>query len=107
MKSSLAKLGLTLDDNTLSLLYIYYTGNNTDTKLTLDGFATIALNMAQDEQYKSYFSEDTIKSLQTIKGLVANAEVEMLNINLYAMFGIDGSTGAKLNYVITLGNVDG
>ena len=106
MKTSLAKLGLTLDDNTLSLLYIYYTGTNTSSKLTLNGFASVALNMASQDAYKDYFNEETIKSLKTIQLLNVNADVVMPNTNLYAMFGIDETTGAKLNYVIT-GNPSG
>ena len=101
MKTSFNNLGLSLDDNTMSLLYIYYTGYNTNSKLTLNGFANVALNMAQQEAYKSYFSEDTIKSLQTIISLNSYYDTELPNANLYSMFGIDEETGAKLNYAIT------
>lgn len=101
MKTSLNNLGLSLDDNTMSLLYIYYTGYNTNSKLTLNGFANVALNMAEQDAYKSYFSEDTKKSLQTIVTLNSYYDIVLPNTNLYSMFGIDAETGAKLNYAIT------
>lgn len=101
MKTSLNNLGLSLDDNTMSLLYIYYTGYNTNSKLTLNGFANVALNMAEQDAYKSYFSEDTKKSLQTIVTLNSYYDTVLPNANLYSMFGIDTETGAKLNYAIT------
>lgn len=101
MKTSLNNLGLSLDDNTMSLLYIYYTGYNTNSKLTLTGFANVALNMAEQDAYKSYFSEDTKKSLQTIVTLNSYYDTVLPNTNLYSMFGIDAETGAKLNYAIT------
>ena len=102
MKTSLNNLGLSLDDNTMSLLYIYYTGYNTNSKLTLNGFANVALNMAEQDAYKSYFSEDTKKSLQTIVTLNSYYDTVLPNANLYSMFGIDAETGAKLNYAITV-----
>ena len=101
MKTSLNNLGLSLDDNTMSLLYIYYTGYNTNSKLTLNGFANVALNIAEQDAYKSYFSEDTKKSLQTIVTLNSYYDTVLPNTNLYSMFGIDAETGAKLNYAIT------
>ena len=101
MKTLLNNLGLSLDDNTMSLLYIYYTGYNTNSKLTLNGFANVALNMAEQDAYKSYFSEDTKKSLQTIVTLNLYYDTVLPNTNLYSMFGIDAETGAKLNYAIT------
>lgn len=101
MKTSLNNLGLSLDDNTMSLLYIYYTGYNTNSKLTLNGFANVALNMAEQDAYKSYFSEDTKKSLQTIVTLNSYYDTVLPNTNIYSMFGIDAETGAKLNYAIT------
>ena len=101
MKTSLNNLGLSLDDNTITLLYIYYTGYNTNSRLTLNGFANIALNMSNQDAYKSYFSEDTIKSLQTIILLNSYYNTILPNSNLYSMFGIDAETGTKLNYAIT------
>lgn len=101
MKTSLNNLGLSLDDNTMSLLYIYYTGYNTNSKLTLNGFANVALNMAEQDAYRSYFSEDTKKSLQTIVTLNSYYDTVLPNANLYSMFGIDAETGVKLNYAIT------
>lgn len=101
MKTSLNNLGLSLDDNTMLLLYIYYTGYNTNSKLTLNGFANVALNMAEQDAYKSYFSEETKKSLQTIVTLNSYYNTVLPNANLYSMFGIDAETGAKLNYAIT------
>ena len=101
MKTSFNNLGLSLDDNTMTLLYIYYTGYNSNSKLTLNGFANVALNMSNQDGYQSYFSEDTIKSLQTIISLNSYYDTELPNSNLYSMFGIDAETGVKLNYVIT------
>lgn len=106
MRASLDSLGLGLDDNTLSLLYIYYTGYNSHTKLTLNEFAEIALNMASQEAYKSYFDAETIKSLQTISSLNSHYDSLLTNTNLYTMFGIDAETGAKLNYAIS-GDISG
>ncbi len=101
MKASLNNLGLSIDDNTMSLLYIYYDGYNTNSKLTLKGFANIALNMSEQDAYKKYFNEDTKKELQTIISLNSYYDKVLPNTNLYSMFGIDTETGAKLNYAIT------
>ena len=112
MKTSLNNLGLSLDDNTLSLLYMYYTGYNTDTKLTLNEFATTALQMTEKENYQSYFNEDTffnedtLKSLKTIVSLNSYYDKELSNTELYKMFEIDEETGSKLNYAITQGKSD-
>ena len=113
MKTSLNNLGLSLDDNTLSLLYMYYTGYNTDTKLTLNEFATMALQMAEKENYQSYFNEDTLnfnedtlKSLKTIVSLNSYYDKKLSNTELYKMFEIDEETGSKLNYAITQGKSD-
>ena len=57
--------------------------------------------MAEQDAYKSYFSEDTKKSLQTIVTLNSYYDTVLPNTNLYSMFGIDAETGAKLNYAIT------
>ncbi len=101
MKTFLNNLGLSLDDPALSLLYIYYTGYNTDTQLTLNTFANTALNMAKNENYQSYFNEETLKSLQTIVSLNSYYDSELSNTELYKMFEIDEATGMKLNYAIT------
>ena len=101
MKASLNSLGLSLDDNALSLLYIYYTGYNSSSRLTLNEFSNVALSLSQQDAYKSYFSEESIKSLQTIELLNLYYDTVLPNTNLYAMFGIDGEMGAKLNYAIT------
>ena len=53
MKTSLNNLGLSLDDNTMSLLYIYYTGYNTNSKLTLNG-SHGCINLPKDFAYKLY-----------------------------------------------------
>ena len=101
MKVALNNLGLSLDDNKMLLLYIYYTGCNTNSKLTLNDFANVALNMSNQDIYKSYFNEDIIKYLQTITLLNSNYDKVLSNDNLYSMFGIDENTGLKLNYAIT------
>lgn len=101
MKVFLSTLGLNLDENTLSLLYIYYDGNNTSSKLTLNEFANLALGMSKEEQYKSYFSENVIKSLERIVLLNTYRESVLPNTKLYEMFGINNEMGMKLNYAIT------
>ena len=106
MKNSLSKIGLSLDDSALNLLYILYSGSSTDSKLTLSGFANVALNMASKDEYKNYFSEESIKSLESVVGLSTNADVDMPNNKLYAMFGIGDEMGSQLNYAIT-GNTTG
>ena len=63
-------------------------------------FANIALNMSNQDAYKSYFSEDTIKSLQTIISLNSYYNTVLPNINLYSMFGIDAETGEKLRWAL-------
>ena len=106
MKKSLSTLGLHLDDNILSLLYIYYTGYHTESKLTLNEFATVALTMAEEDAYKAYFHEDIIQSLKKIELLNMHYRQELPNQTLYSMFGIDNEVGKKLNVVLT-GNIDG
>ena len=66
MKTTLNNLGLSLDDNTLQLLYIYYTGYNTDTKLNKDEIFNTAKEMSQYEIYKEYLTTDSIKIFQEL-----------------------------------------
>ncbi len=93
MKASLNNLGLSLDDNTLSLLYIYYTGSNTDTKLTLNTFATIALQMANNKNYKSYFNKDILSQLFVLKNLTSGDSLP--KEVLYQTFNINEQTLGK------------
>lgn len=101
MKESLNLLGLSLDDTTLSLLYMYYTGATTESRLTLNEFATTALSMAKEEAYKNYFNKETITALQTIEFLTSYSDKDLTNTYLYSMFGIDYEIGEKLNFAIT------
>ena len=91
-----------IDKNLIEQLFLFYrTTIESNTKMTLNEFANVALNMSNQDAYQSYFSEDTIKSLQTIISLNSYYNTELPNSNLYSMFGIDAETGAKLNYAIT------
>ena len=106
MKNSLNSIGVSLDDEAINILYIYYTGYNTNTKLTLNEFANTAISISNDDKYKSYFSDETISSLNNIINLNTYYDKSLPNTNLYDMFGIDDESAAKLNYAIT-GNVTG
>lgn len=101
MKNTLSQFGFKLDDNILSLLYIYYTGTTTDSKLTLHDFATVALSMAGEDAYKNYFNKEMLASLQTIVSLTSYSDKELTNTHLYSMFEIDYEIGEKLNMAIT------
>ncbi len=100
MQTLLNKLGLNLDNNNLSLLYIYYTGYNTESKLTLDSFSTTALNISTLDPYNSYFNAEIKESLQTIKTLNSLYNTELAKDNLYKLFKIDTLTGEKLSSII-------
>ncbi len=97
MLKSLKGLGLNINQNTLSLLYIYYNGYNSNLKLTLNEFALTALKMSEESSYKSYFDESTLKSLKTIISLNDSYNKEKSNKELYTIFGIDETLGKKLN----------
>ncbi len=88
MKDALDSLGISLEENTLYLLYTYYTGYYSESKLTFSEFATIALNMAQQE---SYFDDEIIKSLN-IKSLkkiqVLSSQEAFDRTQLYEVFGV-------------------
>lgn len=101
MKKSLNLLGFNLDDKALSLLYTYYTGYTTESRLTLYEFANLALSMAQEEDYKNYFNEEMIQSLQTIVLLNSYYNKELTNTYLYSVFKIEDEVGKKLNSAIT------
>ncbi len=96
MKDQLNKLGLNLDDDILSLLYIYYTGYNTDSKLTLDTFAKTALEISKIPSYKSYFSSDDLNLLE----IIAYYNKPLTKSDLYQKFGININLQAKLDSVL-------
>ena len=103
MMEALNSLGLNIDENTLSLLYTYYTGYYSSSKLTLSAFARIALELSNDNSYQVYFDKT---SLQTIINLSESYNTPIDNMSstemsLYKMFGIDDKTGKKLNFAIT------
>ena len=106
MKNSLSNLGLSIDDNTINLLYILYNGNNSSSKMTLSEFANHALTLSENDNFKSYFNDSSKQSLNKIIQLTNNANTTMANTNLYHMFGISDELGGQLNYVIT-GNPSG
>ena len=106
MKSTLSNLEITLDDNSMLLLYIYYTGSNTNSSLTLNTFSNIALKMSNDENYQNYFNENIINSLKNIVSLNDIYDKTLDNNTLYGMFNISSELGNNLNYVIT-GNLSG
>lgn len=87
MRNTLSSLGLDLKEDTMNLFYILYDGYNTNTKMTLNNFATIALEMAKDENFKSYFKE-TILTLKMMKTLDQYKDAIMNNEELYQLFGI-------------------
>lgn len=92
MQSSLNNLGLNLDENSLSLLYLYYTGTKTDTKLTLNEFASTALAMSQNG-YAKDFNDQTLKELTVLKNLTANSP--LTKEELYQTFAINKKTIGK------------
>ncbi len=106
MNESLNNLGIDLDNDKISTLYILYTGSTTNTKLTLKQFSQIALNMASNDKYKVYFTDETKASLQKIIDLSNNYNISMSNTNLYSMFNINSDVASNLNYAIT-GDVNG
>ena len=101
MKLSLGSMNLNLSDDSVKLLYIYNSGISTNQKLNLNTFATITLNMSSNDLFKSYFSDDTVKSLETIKSLTEYYNQVLPSANLYSMFSFDEASQAKLNYAIT------
>ncbi len=90
MQSSLNNLGLNLDENSLSLLYLYYTGTKTDTKLTLNEFASTALAMSQ------YFNDQTQKELTVLNNLTANSP--LTKEELYQTFAINEQTVGEATF---------
>ena len=87
MKNLLDSLGLKLDDNILSILYLYYTGFNSDTKLTLNEFASTALNKLD----KSYINDDQVISQLTVLNNLTSKQALSKN-DLYLTFGINEQT---------------
>ncbi len=106
MKNALSHLGLAIDDENLSLLYTIYTGYSSSSELTLNEFATLALEISKIEDYQSYFSEDVLKSLQMLISLNTYYDQKMSNTDLYQLFGIDEGTSTLLNFILT-NKVDG
>ena len=101
MLNYLNKLGININQDTLTSLYIYYTGYNTNTTLTLNEFANLSINLSKNEQYKEFFNEESINLLQNIINLNKYYNTSLLNTNLYEMFKIDSENAPKFNYIIT------
>ena len=106
MKNSINKLGLSIDDNTINLLYIVYGGYNTSSKMKLSEFASYALSLADNDNFKSYFNDSSKQSLNMIINLSKIANTTMDNNHLYNIFNITDELTNSLNYVIT-GNPNG
>ena len=106
MKNSLARLGINLDDNTINLLYMVYTGETTSHKLSLSEFASQALVLANYDSFKSYLSDETITSLNKIVSLSKISNIKMDNTHLYQVFNINENMQPVLNKVIT-GDITG
>lgn len=106
LKEKLNNLSFNIDENTLKLLYVVYNGSTTDKKLTINSFATIALNLSTNNTYKNYFNEEIINNLNTLKKLTDNYNNTISSNNLYSMFNITGDDISKINYAIT-GDVNG
>ncbi len=88
MGETINSLGLNIDDNKLDLLYTYYTGSNTDTKLTLNDFTSTALNMANNG-YQTYFKK-YIDQLKVLKNLTYDGQ--LTKEVLYQTFNINEQT---------------
>lgn len=88
MRNTLSSLGLDLKEDTMNLFYILYDGYNTNTKMTLNNFVSIALEMAKDENFKSYFNKEIILTLEMMKTLDQYKDATMNNEELYQLFGI-------------------
>ncbi len=102
MSHTLSNLGLSLEEDTLNLLYILYDGNHTNTKMTLNAFASQALEISKLSNLESYFTDDVIASLETILSLNPYKDVSMNNQTLYQLFGItDSAKITQLNYILS------
>jgi len=101
MQEKLASLGLNIDESTLSLLYTLYNGYNYSTDMTLKQFASIALELAKQDQYKNYFTEEVKTSLNYIVYLYNVKDYTMSNNDLYQLFNInDIEVINDLNYAL-------
>jgi len=101
MKTNLNKLGISLDDNTINLLYMIYTGATSSNKLKLTEFADQALALSNHDSFKSYFSDESRESLNKIISLSNIANQEMDNAHLYGAFNISDALQPTLNQAIT------
>ena len=101
MKNSLNKLGINLDDNTINLLYMIYTGVTSSNKLTLAEFANQALTLSNNDSFKPYLNDESKTSLNNIINLSNIANQEMDNTHLYNVFNINTSMQPLLNKAIT------
>ncbi len=87
LKQYLISFGLPMSDDTLARLYDYYTGSYSNSVLSLNDFATVALKMANQPIYKDYFA-DMIDSLNNIKTLTSFYNFSLPKEMLYQRFGI-------------------
>ena len=101
MKSNLNNLGISLDDNTIDLLYMIYTGATSSNRLKLTEFANQALTLSNNDSFKPYFSDESKASLNKIINLSNIANQEMDNTHLYNVFNINTSMQPLLNKAIT------
>ncbi len=85
-----------LDKNLIEQLLLFYRTNlESNTKLTLNEFATFALEMSKNVAYKDMFSKTNIKDLTLLKTLSDNSVNISLNQN--DMLSSISSLGLKLN----------
>ncbi len=103
MKNVLNNFGLALNDDYLTLIYLYYTGYYSSTKLTLSDFANLTLNMANNPSLVKYVSLDseTINTLTLIKNLNEKYNTPLSKEQLYLIFGISSEFQEQLNQEIT------
>ena len=109
MSSLLSSYGLNKD--VVDRIYLYYTiTNDTDTKLSLNEFATFALTLANNQEYSSYFTSELIQNLNIIKLYsdhnTINASIDYTNMS--TLLNMDQSFVQMIysTYFNTLGNND-
>ncbi len=111
MKNMLQSIEFNIEDNTLMLLYTYYIGYNSQTKLSIKEFADTVLEMYEIEEYKPYFSSEEYKpyfSSEIINNLsiISKYKEVLPKETVYEMFGITNPTIQSLfNGVITKDNI--
>ena len=91
---------LGIDNSLINNLYILYDGFNTNTKLSLSEFASIALSLSNQDEYKNYFDDNTINELKELIALSTYKDTILPNSKLYEMFNISTPVQYVLNNYI-------